>query len=945
MAYPIVIPLHHAGGKLRDNTELRYALRTLAAHFKDDYTLAIVGKRMPDWIQGVEHIPSNHGLKTALKDAAARFPDGFFWWYDDLCLLQDQTGEELKVTPACRGFGKPQTKWSAQLYRIKQRLEKEGYEAWDYSRPHGPYWFDKSMVDEGFADWPGMKAKLPWETWILSKRGWPRRFGVVKQYYGAFRGVAGAQHVFLNYNDKGNTPELRAWLSELFEVTCQFERDTAEMEETTPVTATANDALASCRSVVAGVVIDLPKRPRWGEQCISDMRKLGIHVSLEEGVDGHADESTGIVVDCRNFRRFQKGRNPLPGEIGCYASHLKIARRALAGDIAPVSEDLPDWWLVFEDDAIARGDVSSELVIRWTEQAREMDLDYVFLHSGTKDHRNKGDSKVSAARFPEIRTHAALISRRGLGIIAGFRMCHPYDKAVSSSRRLRIGVLHGRANFAQRPWVPGVDAIAWERREGVVNGMAKDRVIVAGLHCGLGNQMFQIAAAAALAARHGYRFELAPCAKYRVPQGKHPREYKDTIYSRLPLLDAIGDGTALPERAFHYAPITLPRGYGRIIMGGWWQSARYQEGLNVKDLFDFSWYDRSGYDRLLAEFGKPICAVHFRGGDFKNSRHPSRYLCRAAYYAPIVAEMKKTHAIVVVTDDPAAAAREIPNHDHLLRGGDDKSDLAFMILCDRLVMGNSTFAWWAARLGDHAEVHVPDLWFPAIDARSCNDINMPGWITHPTGSARAPRNLGDLIAMIPPVDGVLHVGAHQGQEIPEYVAAGISRMAFVEPDPDNFKKLTDKAPAAAALFLTALGEAEGESVFHVASNAGQSSSILKPDAHLKEFPKVKFSKTHKVPVRRLDSLPLDFRLFELLVIDVQGAELAVLRGAGQALTHFSAIITEFHEEEFYENCALLAQIDLFLLPLGYKRMAEIRRGEKWGDALYLLHTDSEKSNH
>lgn len=216
MNYPIVIPLHHTGGKLRDNTELRYALRSIATHFKDEHQLAIVGKRMPDWAQGIEHVPSNAGLKTALRDAAARFPDGFFWWYDDCCLLRDTTGEEMKITPCCASWKSAKTKWARGLNRIGDRLRNEGFKAWDYSRPHGPYWFDKAMVDESFADWPGMKSKFPFETWILSKHDWPRVHGAVKQYYGPFRGQPNSTARYLNYNDKGNTPDLRAWLSKRF---------------------------------------------------------------------------------------------------------------------------------------------------------------------------------------------------------------------------------------------------------------------------------------------------------------------------------------------------------------------------------------------------------------------------------------------------------------------------------------------------------------------------------------------------------------------------------------------------------------------------------------------------------------------------------------------------------------------------------------------------------
>jgi SAM-dependent methyltransferase len=226
MTYPIVIPLSHCGGKLKDDTELRFALRSITAHFKDEFKIVIVGKHVPAWLTGAEHVYSGEGLKTALIDAARAYPDGFFWWYDDLTLLRDSTGEELKITPAMKGWIPPKSGWSNSLEKIHKRLVAEGLPAHDYSRPHGPYWFDKSMVDEGFRDWPGMKSKFPWESWILSKRDWPRRYGVVKQYYGKFGSAPGDHSFFLNYSDGGNTPELRTWLEQRFPDASRFEADT-----------------------------------------------------------------------------------------------------------------------------------------------------------------------------------------------------------------------------------------------------------------------------------------------------------------------------------------------------------------------------------------------------------------------------------------------------------------------------------------------------------------------------------------------------------------------------------------------------------------------------------------------------------------------------------------------------------------------------------------------
>jgi FkbM family methyltransferase len=219
---PIIIPLHHKGGKHGDNTELRFCLRSLEQHFKGLLEVVIVGRKLPEWITGVRHI-YGEGLKSSLHAAAKEYPDGFFWVYDDFCLLRDTAPAQMKITPACKGWGAAKTKWARMLESIRSRLVREGRPAHDYSRPHGPYFFDIAMVEEGFSDWPKMGGKFPWETWILSKRDWPRCHGAVKQYYGAFRGSPPSSARYLNHNDRGNTPELREWLRKRFPDRSKFE--------------------------------------------------------------------------------------------------------------------------------------------------------------------------------------------------------------------------------------------------------------------------------------------------------------------------------------------------------------------------------------------------------------------------------------------------------------------------------------------------------------------------------------------------------------------------------------------------------------------------------------------------------------------------------------------------------------------------------------------------
>jgi FkbM family methyltransferase len=223
----IVIPLHHRGGKFRTDLELRFALRSLAANFVGEFKVVIIGKKKPAWLTGVEFIqPARGGLKHALVVAARAYPSGFFWYYDDCVLLQPTTAAEMQLTPASKVWGKPtRTRWGRMLEKVHRRLKMEGHSTYNYSRPHGPYFFDKPMVDESFADWPGMKGKFPFESWILNKRDWPRRHAAVRQYYGGFKSPPGPSRRYLNYNDGGNTLELREWLRKQFPKESRFETD------------------------------------------------------------------------------------------------------------------------------------------------------------------------------------------------------------------------------------------------------------------------------------------------------------------------------------------------------------------------------------------------------------------------------------------------------------------------------------------------------------------------------------------------------------------------------------------------------------------------------------------------------------------------------------------------------------------------------------------------
>jgi FkbM family methyltransferase len=86
--------------------------------------------------------------------------------------------------------------------------------------------------------------------------------------------------------------------------------------------------------------------------------------------------------------------------------------------------------------------------------------------------------------------------------------------------------------------------------------------------------------------------------------------------------------------------------------------------------------------------------------------------------------------------------------------------------------------------------------------------------------------------------GVLQVGANTGQEIDEFLRNGIRRAVLIEPLPGPYSILEARCrDIPGDLPVQALcGALDGEVVeFHVATNNGESSSILRPAKHLTDF--------------------------------------------------------------------------------------------------------------
>jgi len=186
------------------------------------------------------------------------------------------------------------------------------------------------------------------------------------------------------------------------------------------------------------------------------------------------------------------------------------------------------------------------------------------------------------------------------------------------------------------------------------------------------------------------------------------------------------------------------------------------------------------------------------------------------------------------------------------------------------------------------------------------------------------------------IKGVLHIGAHYGQENKVYDELDLKERIFFEPLSRNFKKLCENVDPRFTLINKALGNFNGTVEMHVESaNSGQSSSILKPSLHLVQYPHITFTEKETVEIARLDNIEFERAKFNFINIDVQGYELEVFKGASETLESIDYIMTELNIEELYEDCARVDAIRNFLGEYGFKLVETDWAGFTWGDGFFI----------
>lgn len=186
------------------------------------------------------------------------------------------------------------------------------------------------------------------------------------------------------------------------------------------------------------------------------------------------------------------------------------------------------------------------------------------------------------------------------------------------------------------------------------------------------------------------------------------------------------------------------------------------------------------------------------------------------------------------------------------------------------------------------------------------------------------------------VKGVLHIGAHYGQEDYYYRNKKINNVIYFEPLTKNFEVLKKNVSENSVLHKMALGnERKKVKMFVESFNKGMSSSVLKPKHHLVQYPNIIFNETEEVEMYRLDDIDFERSNYNFINIDVQGYELEVFKGAEKTLENIDYIISEINRKDLYENGVMLEDLKKFLQKYNFKLVEENWAGETWGDGFFI----------
>jgi FkbM family methyltransferase len=174
------------------------------------------------------------------------------------------------------------------------------------------------------------------------------------------------------------------------------------------------------------------------------------------------------------------------------------------------------------------------------------------------------------------------------------------------------------------------------------------------------------------------------------------------------------------------------------------------------------------------------------------------------------------------------------------------------------------------------------------------------------------------------------------EEAEQYQGMGVKKVIWVEAQPESERRQEQAKRYGQILHeFTAFSDGKWNAVLRIASNE-VSSSILPFAGHSRIYPDIVVTKEIPIKTVRADEFFKDFPPeIDTLVLDVQGAELNVLKGMGDLLRQIKTAWLEVNVTELYEGCALQPELDDWMAKAGFpNRDFQMIHQPEWGECLY-----------
>lgn len=245
---------------------------------------------------------------------------------------------------------------------------------------------------------------------------------------------------------------------------------------------------------------------------------------------------------------------------------------------------------------------------------------------------------------------------------------------------------------------------------------------------GLGNQMFQIAAATSLAIDNNDEavFNFSSC--FTPLQGNPSSKYKNNIFKNIKNSEDIISEYKYTETSHKYTQIPYAK---NLLINGYFQTEKYFY-KNKQQIIDLFFINENDIDFLKDKykninFNKTV-SIHVRRGDYLkfSETHP---VCEIDYYKMAIEFFPDSDFLFVSKDMEWVKNNFRGNNIFYCHNDNEVLDFTIQTICAHNIIANSTFSWWAAYLNKNKnkKIIAPSQWFGKNSGIYQNDIVPIDW--------------------------------------------------------------------------------------------------------------------------------------------------------------------------------------------------------------------------